>query len=111
MKAKKVPSVRSSAPETALRLATTRIDFTPQKVVAGICFHLCDEGLATEVAVDSMRRSELRMTRERLELSILREHWESMEHRERLNWLMTQSHTVMSLAPGGIATLQRNDEA
>ena len=112
MKSRKVQQVArtTETPATATRLPAT-LHFTPERVVAGICFHLRDEGMVQDVTADSIRRAEQRMTRERLDLSIAREYWECMDHRERLNWLLTESHTVTSLAPGGIATLHRNDEA
>ena len=110
MKSQKVEQVRRGTQSAAGRMSGT-IRLSPRQVLAGICFHLRDEGLVTSIATESVRRTELRLARERLELSVLREQWECMEHRERLNWLMAESHTVMSLAPGGIATLQRNDEA
>ena len=110
MKSHKVQQVRRAA-ETASARAAGKLYLGPRQVLAGICFHLRDEALVNEITSDSVHRTELRLARERLELSILRERWECMDHRERLNWLMAESHTVMSLAPGGVATLHRNDEA
>jgi hypothetical protein len=110
MKSQKVEQVRRERESASGRTAGT-IRLSPRQVLAGICFHLRDEGLVTSITTDSVRRTELRLARERLELSVSRERWECMDHKERLNWLMAESHTVMSLAPGGVATLHRNDEA
>lgn len=104
--------VRATNPETlpSVRPSAT-VRFDAKLVVNGICFHVIDEHLATSVTEESTRRATARLTRERLDLALPREHWEAMDHRERLNWLMTSSHTVMSLAAGGVAVLHHDDEA
>ena len=110
MKSRKTQQVRSEETTSSAPRVTSALHFTPELVLAGICFHLKDEGLVQEITAESIRRATVRMQKERLDLCIAREYWECMDHRERLNWLLSESHTVMSLAPGGVATLHRNDE-
>ena len=110
MKSRKLQQVQRQERPTSAAGSPAVLHFTADRVLAGICFHLRDESLVNVITRESIDRSLLRLERERVDLSISRQDWEEMDHRERLNWLMSESHTVMSLAPGGVATLRHCDE-
>src|SRR5436305_2785339 len=68
--------------------------FDPETVGRAIVFHMLDEGLAREVAPDSVRRMVKRLGRRGLSPSLLRSAWEAMTNHERLEWLLSASLTV-----------------
>ncbi len=86
------------------------LQFDPNRIIAGICFHLRDEGMASSISEDSIRRATNRMERQHLTLSMSLEHWEGMDHRDRLHWLLSESHTVLAMAPNGAASLHRAEK-
>lgn len=97
------------APTPTLSPSTGILHFDANRIVAGIRFHVTDAGLATGLTDDSVRRATTRLTRDATDLTIHRERWEAMDDRERLHWLLSESHTALSLAEGaeGLAVLHR----
>lgn len=100
-------------PTPTLAPSTGILHFDADRVVAGIRFHVTDAGLAAGLTDDSARRATTRLTRDAIDLTIHRERWEAMDDRERLHWLLSESHTALSLAEGaeGLAVLQRDGPA
>ena len=79
--------------------------FEPKSLVRGIVFHLVDEGLAAEVSGDSVRRTIERLTSRKISPSIQRGQWATMTNRQRMDWLMAESKTAMSVLVGRTAVL------
>ena len=86
--------------------------FDPDTVGRAIVFHMLDEGLAREVASDSVRRMVNRLGRRGLRPSILRSAWEAMTNHERLEWLLSASLTVPLMNPDeDVVCLETRDDA
>ena len=79
--------------------------FDPKSLVRGIVFHLVDEGIAAEVSGDSVRRTIERLTSRKISPSIQRGQWATMSNRQRMDWLMAESKTAMSVLVGKTAVL------
>ena len=89
------------APSTRLRLR-----LTPDRVLAGIVFHLLDEGLVASVDPQSVERTRGRIRWAGYRFSIGRGAWASMSNRQRLEWLLEQSSTKVVGWRGGTAFLE-----
>ena len=79
--------------------------FDPKSLVRGIVFHLVDEGIAADVSGDSVRRTIERLTSRKISLSIQRGQWATMSNRQRMDWLLSESKTAMSVIFGKTAVL------
>jgi hypothetical protein len=79
--------------------------FDPKSVVRGIVFHLVDEGIAADVSGDSVRRTIERLTSRKISPSIQRGQWATMSNRQRMDWLLSESKTAMSVIFGKTAVL------
>ena len=79
--------------------------FDPTALVRGIVFHLTDEKIATDVSRDSVRRTVERLAVGNVSPAIDRGRWADMSNRERLQWLLSESHTTHSLLFGRTAVL------
>lgn len=84
-----------------------RMSFTPAMAAVGIAFHIKDENLAIEVEEESIHRTQQRLEGEKFCPSIKRELWETMDNRERLDWLMARSKTVIIMLPDGAVRLEK----
>jgi hypothetical protein len=99
---------QSKAVSPALREGSEPVGFSfaaPQ-VIAGITFHLLDEGIATSVCAESAARVVRRMTAAgapRVEIS--RSLWQEMSNPERLAWLLATSEASYHVAKDGTARL------
>jgi hypothetical protein len=83
------------------------LSFAAPDVIAGIAFHLLDEGLADRMCADSAGRAVTRMTAAgvpRIEIS--RSLWQEMSNPERLAWLLAASETSYQVAKDGTARLK-----
>ena len=84
--------------------------FEPEKVGSAIVFHMLDEGLAREVASESVRRTVTRLHRRGLHPAIRRSAWQVMTNHERLEWLLAESLTVPLVRPDGdVVSLEARD--
>ena len=83
----------------------TPLRFDATAVVRGIVYHLLDEGIALEIRSDSVVRSIRRLERAALSLTIPRGRWGGMNNRQRLEWLLSQSHTATLLLSGRVVML------
>ena len=79
--------------------------FTPERIVAGITFHLIDEGIGTSVALESTRRTLSRLRQESFTLTISSRIWASLSNAQRLKRLLEESRTEPSLLGGGTIVL------
>ena len=86
-------------PGTAAGGTDAVLSFEPEKVGRAIVFHMLDEGLAREVAAESVRRTVTRLTRRGLRPAIRRSAWQVMTNHERLEWLLSESLTVPTVQP------------
>jgi hypothetical protein len=71
--------------------------FEPDRAVQAIVFHLIDEGIATRVAEESIQATVVRLGRMSIKPSMPQWAWSDMSNRERLQWLLDQTHTVSKL--------------
>lgn len=105
-----------SAPRAAAHPGSTAggteavLSFEPEKVGRAIVFHMLDEGLAREVAAESVRRTVTRLTRRGLRPAIRRSAWRVMTNHERLEWLLSESLTVPFVQPeDSVVSLEARD--
>jgi hypothetical protein len=83
------------------------ISLDARGVVAGIAFHLVDEGLAERVCPDSARRTVGRITAGGTgAVEVSRSLWEEMSNAERLAWLLAGSGTEFQVGSDGVARLK-----
>jgi hypothetical protein len=92
---------------TGSGVSEQRMSFTPAMAAAGIAFHLMDENLALVVEQESIQRTQSRLEGEKFCPTIKRELWETMDNRERLDWLMARSKTVIIMLPDGAVRLEK----
>jgi len=79
--------------------------FDPAAVARGIVFHLIDEGIAADVSADSVHRTIERLESTGVRPSVYKGLWAEMSHRERLAWLLAESHTGHAVLFGRTAVL------
>jgi hypothetical protein len=79
--------------------APVLVSFDPDAVVRAIVFHMLDEGLAREVAEESVGRTAAWLRRRGLRPSIRRTAWELMSNHDRLEWLLSESQIVPLMQP------------
>jgi hypothetical protein len=101
---------QSEGPGAQAALVPVLLSFEPDAAVRAIVFHMLDEGLAREVAADSVRRTVARLRYRGLRPSIRRTAWELMSNHDRLEWLLSESHIVPLMQPGqDVVTLVADD--
>lgn len=102
----------SASPETNARslpadgYAMQVLHFPPTHMLAGVVYHLIDEGLARRVDERSVDRILNRLVKEGASCSISRGEWMHLSNRQRLDWLMERAGACASVELGGIAVLQ-----
>ena len=85
--------------------------FEPDAVARAIVFHMLDEGLAREVADESVRRMVTRLRRRGLRPAIRRTAWQVMTNHERLEWLLSETLTVPLMQPeADVVILETRDD-
>ena len=95
----------TKADDPAPAAAVAMYQFDPKSLVRGIVFHLVDEGIAAEVSGDSVRRTIDRLASRKISPSIQRGQWAAMTNRQRMDWLLAESKTAMSVIFGKTAVL------
>jgi hypothetical protein len=70
------------------------LHFEPEQVLAGIVFHVIDEGLARGVCADSVAQAVGRLRSRAQRPAIRRSAWLAMTHHDRLEWLLAESRTT-----------------
>lgn len=93
---------------TAQRSRTIMIH--PEMIIAGITFHLIDRGEAVGVDDGSARKALARLRRRQFSAFVPRLAWESMTDRERLDWMLAVSDTVLVVRADRVALLKRRRE-
>ena len=76
------------------------------RIVAGIVFHLLDEGLATCLEPGPLKSAIDRLRANRVRGSIQREVWLAMTNRDRLEWLLEQGSAAVRIRTTGVAVLE-----
>ena len=94
---KKLTSIAAKDSRTSEELA--HIQFTPERAVAAITFHLIDEGITTSVSPDSAQRTVNRLRHESFALSISGRTWAVMRNPDRLRRLLEETATEAALLP------------
>ena len=84
------------------------LNLDPERIIAGMVFHLIDERHAVRVCDASIRNTRKRLRHSNLSLVIAREHWEAMGNEDRLQWLLSRSHT-QAIYSGRTAILAANN--
>ena len=85
------------------------LTFDPEQVLAGIVFHVIDEGLARGVCAESVAQAVGRL-RLRTELpAIRRSAWLAMTHHNRLEWLLAESRTIPLVREDDIVILSSRE--
>jgi len=89
------------------RVAKSRspLHFDAERAVAGIAYHLIDEGITRLVSQDSMQRTVNRLRRESFALTISAPTWAVMTNSARLRRLLEETGTEAALLPDDTATL------
>ena len=67
--------------------------FNGQNLLAGIVFHLIDEGIALSIDPQSLMRTAERVRQLDLHPCIPRSQWANMTDEDRLQWLMIEAKT------------------
>jgi hypothetical protein len=83
--------------------------FEPDRIVRAIVYHMLDEGLAREIAPDSVHNAVTRLRRRGVRPSIRRSAWVAMNNHERLEWLLAESRTVPLLRDDDVVLLGSRD--
>src|SRR4051794_38315257 len=78
--------------------------FDCKTLIAGIMFHLVDEGIALSIDTASGQRTMERLREAQVQPCVARSVWASMSNEDRLQWLLMESKTCAVLS-GGVATL------
>ncbi len=90
-------------PTDTIPTSTHMLCFDPCRIVQAITFHLLDEGKARSVVSSDAVVDKLA---QRIgQVAISADRWAAMENRQRLQWLLDQSHVVVKSASSGSATL------
>jgi hypothetical protein len=85
--------------------AAPPLRFDAERAVAGIAFHLIDEGVSRSVQQDSMRRTLNRLRQQSFLLSISAHTWAAMTNGQRLRRLLDETETEAALLPDDTAIL------
>ena len=75
------------------------LQFTPERAVAAITFHLIDEGITRFVSSESAQRTINRLRHESFALSIAARTWALMSNPDRLRRLLEETATEAALLP------------
>jgi hypothetical protein len=96
-------------PETATRTiadaSEETLTLSPREILAGITFHLADEGIADSVDNDSHQRVLRRLEKARARVEIPHRLWSAFSHRQRLDRLLSRSGTTYRVRPDRTAVL------
>ena len=87
------------------QLSTSMISFDPSSIVRAITFHLLDEGKARTINRQSTQAAVEMLSRRMSHLTISAEYWATMNNIQRLEWLLKQSHIVVTSASSRPARL------
>ena len=79
--------------------------FDPSSIVRAITFHLLDEGKARAVNLESSEAAVRKLSQRMNRLTISAEYWAAMDNVQRLQWLLRQSHIVVTSAQSRPAKL------
>jgi len=85
-------SSRASSPSSPLQ-------FTPERALAAITFHLIDEGVTKSISPESVQRTLNRLRHESFMLSISARTWAVMTNPARLRRLLDETGTEAALLP------------
>jgi hypothetical protein len=81
------------------------ITLSPREILAGITFHLADEGIAADVDVDSQQRVLRRLEKAKTQFEIAQRLWCAFSHRQRLDRLLSRTGVTYRVRPDRVAVL------
>lgn len=99
---KQMMVARERVPQKIESVGPVFFDF--QKIIAGIVYHVVEEGIALAFNVESVTRATERLRRQDIHPTISRSQWGEMTNEQRLTWLLVESRTCVVLS-GGVASL------
>jgi hypothetical protein len=73
------------------------IRFEPELAVQAIVFHLAEEGISSDVVVESADATVGRLRRSTVRPTVARAIWSEMTNPQRLEWLLQQTGTIARL--------------
>jgi hypothetical protein len=82
------------------------VQWTPQRVLAGIRYHVIESGMAQALDARSLAETAARVEAEWHPLPPPGAHWAVLDDADRLHWLLQVSHTAVDVDRDGIATLR-----
>jgi len=83
--------------------------FDPEQVLAGIVFHVIDEGLARGVRAESAVQAVARLRQRHHRPAIRRSAWLAMTHHDRLEWLLAESRMIPLVGEDDLVILSARD--
>ena len=88
------------------RRPSAPLQFEPELAVRAIVYHLVDEGVAAQVAADSIEAAVVRLRRTAVRPSIEPWVWSEMTNPQRLEWLMEKTQTASRLISDEVSVLE-----
>src|SRR5579863_5969689 len=86
-------------------MADAVLRFDPDTIVRAIAYHLIDEGLAKDVAENTIERTIVRLNNSAIRPSIARRRWATMSNPQRLRWILMESETTLTIGADATARL------
>lgn len=80
------------------------IEFDGDQIIRAICFHLLDDHHAARITALSIHHMRDRLRRQKAHLMIARRQWETLNNKERLEWLLGKSR-ITAMYSGEVASL------
>lgn len=85
----------------------TAVQWTPQRILAGIRYHVIESGVARAIDPRSLAETAARVEAEWQPLPPPGAHWALLDDADRLQWLLQVSHTDVDVDRDGVATLRQ----
>ena len=82
------------------------VQWTPQRVLAGILYHVLESGMARSIEAASIANAAARLEAEWQPLPPPRAQWRVMSDADRLHWLLQVSRTAVDVDADRMATLR-----
>src|SRR6266487_599448 len=79
--------------------SSSPLQFTPERAVAAITYHLVDEGITKFVSAESVQRTLNRLRHDSFQLTISARTWATMTNSARLRRLLDETSTEAALLP------------
>jgi hypothetical protein len=91
--------ITRSSPGSRTGVGASPLQFTPERALAAITFHLIDEGITSSISPESVQRTLNRLRHESFMLTISARTWAVMTNPARLRRLLEETGTEAALLP------------